>query len=341
MITILRLGHRIPRDKRVTTHVALVARAFGADRMLVGPKDEEIEKTVEDVVERFGGDFTIETGCAWRRTLATWQGKIVHLTMYGESLDNVISRIPRNEDILVVLGAEKMPPEVFKKAHFNVAVGSQPHSEVSALAVFLDRFFEGKELKRDLEGKLRIVPTPHGKRAVQRLPDRGECIRMLNDAGCDEAVISHCIGVNRLAVKLAKLCSADVELVDVASLLHDIGRSKGHGIMHGIDGAKILRENGLPKEVIMIVEKHIGAGLDSEEASRLGLPDGDFVPSTLEEKIVCHADSLMSHDKKIRLEELIKRFEGQGLEKYIENLKRLHAELSDACGTDLDEIALD
>jgi len=44
MITILRIGHRISRDKRITTHVALVARAFGAEKIYIDQKDTKIEE---------------------------------------------------------------------------------------------------------------------------------------------------------------------------------------------------------------------------------------------------------------------------------------------------------
>ncbi len=341
MITVLRLGHRISRDKRSTTHVALVARAFGADMMLVGARDEDLEKRITGFVEQFGGDFEVETGCNWKEVLNTWQGIIVHLTMYGEQIDDVLSRISRDDDLIVVVGAEKMPPDVFKKAHFNVAVGNQPHSEVSALAVFLDRYFKGEELRKSFEGVLKVVPSPSGKKVVNRLPTGDDCMRILREVGCDDATIEHSMAVNRLAVKLAKLCSADVELVDAASMLHDIGRAKGHNIRHGAEGARMLRELGLPRDVVRIVEKHVGAGLDHKEVLRLGLPKRDYVPRTLEEKLVCHADSLISHNKKIRLEEELKSYEKQGLGKYVETLKRLHKELSEACGVDLDELTLD
>jgi tRNA (cytidine56-2'-O)-methyltransferase len=341
MITVLRLGHRIPRDKRITTHVALVARAFGADRILIDSRDEELEQSVREITKKFGNDFKVESGCIWRTTIEEWKGKVVHLTMYGESLDNVLQRIPREEDILVVVGSEKVPREVFDQADFNVAVGNQPHSEVAALAVFLDRYFGGKQLGKSFEGRLRVVPSARGKNVVDTLPDNDACIEILRKAGCDEKVVEHCIAVNRLAVRIARLCFADVELVNVSSLLHDIGRSRSHKIHHGIEGARILKDMGLPNNIVLIVEKHIGAGLDPEEAGRLGLPEGDYVPRTLEEKIVCHADSLISHDRKIALKDLIDRYRGQDLDRYVDNLKKLHKELSDICGMDLDDIPLD
>lgn len=162
MITVLRLGHRPGRDKRVTTHVALTARAFGADRVLVPARDAALEATVRRLVARFGGDFEIRTGVPWRPVLETWKGPSVHLTMYGEALDDVLPRIPR-DDLLVIVGAEKVPREVYDLATFNVSVGNQPHSEVAALAVFLDRLLGGEGLRRDFRGDVRVVPSRRGK----------------------------------------------------------------------------------------------------------------------------------------------------------------------------------
>jgi len=161
-VVVLRLGHRPARDKRTTTHVCLAARALGAARVIVSTKDASVERSVRGVVSRFGGAFSVETGVAWRRVLAAWRGTVVHLTMYGEPLDQALPRIPR-EDVLVVVGAEKVPGEVFGRADFNVAVGNQPHSEVAALAVFLDRFLGGAGLRRAFDGPLRIVPSRRGK----------------------------------------------------------------------------------------------------------------------------------------------------------------------------------
>ncbi|MFQ5837727.1 MAG: tRNA (cytidine(56)-2'-O)-methyltransferase [Thermoplasmata archaeon] len=161
-IAVLRIGHRIPRDSRVTTHVALTARAFGADEVLVDRKDAGLEARVRDVVERFGGPFKIQTGVDWRRTIEEWEGTVVHLTMYGEDLDEALVRIP-GDPLLVVVGSEKVPGAVFQIVDHNVAVGNQPHSEVAALAVFLDRLLKGDGLRRSLSGRLRIVPSPRGK----------------------------------------------------------------------------------------------------------------------------------------------------------------------------------
>ena len=166
MIAILRIGHRPERDKRITTHVALVARAFGADKIMVDFEDRELEATFAGVNERFGGPVELETGVKWRNIIKNWDGKIAHLTMYGEELAIAISEIPKDEDLLIIVGAEKVPGEIYKTADFNVSVGNQPHSEVAALAMFLDRYFDGKAL-RDYEGKMKIIPSNEGKVVVE------------------------------------------------------------------------------------------------------------------------------------------------------------------------------
>jgi tRNA (cytidine56-2'-O)-methyltransferase len=165
MIVVMRLGHRPDRDQRVTTHVALTARALGADEVWVSTKDPSLERSVRGVVERFGGDFAIKTGVEWRKAIRSWEGTVVHLTMYGESLSEALPTMP-GDDLMIVVGAEKVPREVYELAHRNVSVGNQPHSEVAALAIFLDRLKGGKAVERDIRGRMKIIPNPRGKTVI-------------------------------------------------------------------------------------------------------------------------------------------------------------------------------
>ena len=165
-IWIMRIGHRPDRDKRVTTHVALSSRALGAKGIFIDTEDPKLEENIKSVVERFGGDYTIKTGVTWREATKDFKGKVVHLTMYGSRVDEAIPKIPKDEDIMIIVGAEKVPPEVYQRADFNVSVGNQPHSEIAALAIFLDRFTEGKALYADRHGKLTVVPNERGKTVV-------------------------------------------------------------------------------------------------------------------------------------------------------------------------------
>lgn len=160
---VMRMGHRPQRDKRVTTHVALVARALGAEGVFVDEKDTVLEENIHSVVDRFGGGFEIETGVGWKEAIRRTGCVTVHLTMYGQRIDEALGKIPRDEDLLILVGAEKVPPEVYQAADFNVSVGNQPHSEIAALAIFLDRFTGGKALYEDRGGKMKVVPNERGK----------------------------------------------------------------------------------------------------------------------------------------------------------------------------------
>lgn len=169
-IEILRLGHRPARDKRITTHVGLTARALGAKAMTIAEPDASIEKGIRAVVDRFGGTFRVTSGAPWRAVVKAWKaqgGQVAHLTMYGLPLDDVAPRVVADgRDLLVVVGAEKVPTELYTLADHNVAVGSQPHSEVAALALFLDRMRAGAWTQDAFPGaKMVIEPTAHGKRA--------------------------------------------------------------------------------------------------------------------------------------------------------------------------------
>jgi len=175
-LVVLRWGHRVQRDARLTTHVALTARALGASGFLLADtRDEAIKATVEKVTDSWGGEFSFEMGASWKSVVRDWKAKdgiVVHLTAYGENLQagDVLDRI-RNagKDVLLLVGSQKVPSEFFSSevSDFNVAVGNQPHSECAALAVFLDRFFEGKELvERFGNAKIRIIPQERGKKTV-------------------------------------------------------------------------------------------------------------------------------------------------------------------------------
>ncbi len=165
----MRLGHRPQRDKRITTHVALTARALGAAAIHIAEDDSDVVRSVRAVASRFGGSFAIDSGTGWKGPIKAWKeagGQVVHLTMYGLPLAESIQRIvARGQDVLVVVGAEKVPGDLYGMADENVAVGSQPHSEVAALALALDRLRAGAwEDDRFAGAKLEVVPTAHGKR---------------------------------------------------------------------------------------------------------------------------------------------------------------------------------
>ena len=173
---------------------------------------------------------------------------------------------------------------------------------------------------------------------MNSIPTPEECIELLKKSGCSEEVIRHCQTVRDVAVRIAEKANADVKLVEASALLHDIGRSKTHGIRHAVEGGKIVRNLGLSEEIINIVERHIGAGLPAEEAKKLGLPANDFLPITLEEKIVCHADNLVECNMKQKIENEIKKALIHDYKGYANRLIALHKELSEICGIDVNEI---
>jgi tRNA (cytidine56-2'-O)-methyltransferase len=165
-VAVLRVGHRPGRDPRLTTHLALTARALGASRLYLHPPDSGLAERISGVARRWGGSFEIVGVSDWRPIVDAHRGGVVHLTMYGEPLAKLLPRLRRLGRLLVVVGGAKVPPALYGAADRNIAVGSQPHSEVAALAVFLDRVLEGPSRTQFRGAEQRIVPTPRGKRVV-------------------------------------------------------------------------------------------------------------------------------------------------------------------------------
>ncbi len=340
MITVLRIGHRPFRDKRITTHVSLVSRAFGADNVVVDEKDEILEETVNKVVKNFGGNFEIETGIEWKKYFKNFNGIKVNLTMYGINVDNRIDEIiekTKNNDMVILVGAEKVPMDAYLMADYNIAIANQPHSEVSALAIFLDRYFKGKELQKTYEGRMNIIPMEHGK-SVKFIPGEEESMKLLYNENADEKIIKHVQTVYKLAMSIGRYANADLKLIAAGSLLHDIGRTKTNGIKHATAGAQILRDKNIDDRVVNIVERHTGAGITKEEAVKLGLPERDYIPETLEEKIVAQADNLVAGDRLISLDTTLKNYNEKKLYDAAKKIKELNDELSLICGKNLDEI---
>lgn len=143
-----------------------------------------------------------------------------------------------------------------------------------------------------------------------------EALVLLIKAGCSSSVVDHCKVVagfaKEIAVKISENSikkgipsNIDIESVFLGGLLHDIGRSKTHGIEHAIEGAAIASENDVDEKLVRIIERHIGAGIPINEAPGLGLPEKDYLPVTLEEKVVAHADNLVFGNRIGTMEELI------------------------------------
>lgn len=169
-ILVLRLGHRAGRDPRVSSHCGLVSRAFGADGIVYsGERDQKLLESVRSVAKEWGGKFEVSYESNWKSFVRNWKGRIAHLTMYGLPVGKVINRIRKEKNLLLIVGGEKVPPEVYELADWNVSVTSQPHSEIAALAVFLDRILKGKELERKFpKPRKTIVPQERGKKVIEK-----------------------------------------------------------------------------------------------------------------------------------------------------------------------------
>lgn len=173
-VAVLRLGHRVGRDPRITTHLGLVARAFGADTFyLAGDEDSKLFDSLSAVGERFGAPLSLAHVKSPMRLLRRWvesdcgdgsPGVAVHLTMYGESFQDAIPKMNHDRPLLIVVGGAKVPGEIFKFCQHNVAIGNQPHSEVAALALFLYEWdSKGMKPENFKGGRLEVVPSVEGK----------------------------------------------------------------------------------------------------------------------------------------------------------------------------------
>ena len=154
--------------------------------------------------------------------------------------------------------------------------------------------------------------------------------------GTPSHVIEHCINVTKIALRIGSQLifrghEVDIRLVEAGALLHDIGRSKTHGIDHGIVGAEIAREMGMPERLVNIIEVHIGAGIPADEAVELGLPDKHYFAETIEEKVVAYADKLIMGRREVPFEATVEGFALKHGENHpsIDRHWTMHNEMSD------------
>jgi tRNA (cytidine56-2'-O)-methyltransferase len=180
-VVVLRLGHRPARDKRITTHVALAARALGASGIIIsGEQDEELVARLGAIPKKWGGEFFARHSKEWKAEIRRFGGDTVHLTMYGEEFRKTIKKIERKagslgttrgagakRKLMLVVGAGKVPRELYDMCAYNCSVGNQPHSEVAAVALFLYEL-NGRRLAGEFSGaRLSVVPNARGKSVIE------------------------------------------------------------------------------------------------------------------------------------------------------------------------------
>jgi uncharacterized protein (TIGR00295 family) len=175
-------------------------------------------------------------------------------------------------------------------------------------------------------------------------PSRDECLRILGDIGVGDNVLRHVLLVESLASSIAAEIdrahpgSVDLGLVTAGALLHDLGRARTHGIEHAIVGVEMAERLGLDARIVEIIRRHVGAGLRPEEARTLGLPAWDGMPRTLEEKIVCHADTLCGASARRTLARTVEDIRRHGAPEWERRAVALHRELSALAGVDIDGV---
>ena len=175
------------------------------------------------------------------------------------------------------------------------------------------------------------------------IPDEDGCLALHAKYHSGERVIAHCRTVARASVTLANAFTARGETIDrkavlAGALLHDIGRSRTQTVDHGHVGAKILEDEGVDGMVVEIVRRHVGAGISPEEASSLGFPPGDYIPRTLEQRVVCFADKMVSGDGVRPFDEEVNRFVRKGHD--VERLRRLKSGLEEELGENPEKTVL-
>lgn len=165
MIKILRLGHRAGRDDRISTHVGLTARQWGADEIIFsGQKDKGMLESQRDIIDRWGGNLQVSYTEDWKKEIKNFDGVKIHLTMYGLEIDDKeaeLSEETESTNILLIVGSEKVPRWVYNNVDYNISVGNQPHSEIAALAVFMDRFYDIQDSFENAE--IEVVPSKNRK----------------------------------------------------------------------------------------------------------------------------------------------------------------------------------
>ena len=176
------------------------------------------------------------------------------------------------------------------------------------------------------------------------IPDEEQILELHRRYGSNDVLLNHCRTVakvaNLLTLELKKKGSrVDAEVVNAAAMLHDIGRNKTQTVRHGLEGAELLEREGVDGRVVAAVRKHVGAGISAEEAQSLGLPNLDYIPRSVEERVVCFADKMVDSSRVRPFEAEVQRFVRKGHD--VQRLMALKKRLRDELGEDPETVVLD
>jgi len=143
-----------------------------------------------------------------------------------------------------------------------------------------------------------------------------DVLRVWDKYNLQENVRKHCMKVAEIALRIAERVKnngydVDLDAVKKGALLHDLGRAITHApFEHFIISGELLRKEGFDEKIVKIAERHFSAGVSEEDARRLGLRVvKNFMPETIEEKIVCYADKVTRGDNEIPFKEFLKRLD--------------------------------
>jgi uncharacterized protein len=169
------------------------------------------------------------------------------------------------------------------------------------------------------------------------LPSREQALQLLKQNKCPPQIIAHCNAVTDYALDLAaqleiKGQEVNIDLVEAGGVLHDLGRCKTNTVDHGVVGGQFAEQLGLPQEVVNVIKRHVGAGITDQEAQAMGWPKDNYMPQTLEEKIVCYADKRIDDGKNVPIKREIKKLQKAGKPEAAERVRRLHLEISKLLG---------
>lgn len=175
------------------------------------------------------------------------------------------------------------------------------------------------------------------------LPSRAEAWKILEAAKPPGWVLEHVEHVEAMALAIADLAIAngekvDQRLVQIGAILHDVGRGQTQDARHAHFGAEALRIQDFPEDLVLLVERHTGAGITPEEAPSIGIPVRDYTPVTIEEKIVAHADNLYSGSKRMTMQQVRAKYEAKGLDAAFKRIQELHRQMSKIAGIDLESL---